>query len=101
MYEKTTITFFIFILSLMFQGKAHSVPTKWQRIEVSLSNLINSGWQVKEFSTHRAAYIYPFNSSSFSESSYVLFLTKDGKNIICTVINPTAPQSDSTCTLIN
>jgi hypothetical protein len=46
MHEKVIVGCTAIALSLLFQGVAYSIPTKWERIEVSLSELLSSGWQL-------------------------------------------------------
>jgi hypothetical protein len=34
------------LLSFLLQNAAHSIPTKWEIVDASMSDLLNSGWQL-------------------------------------------------------
>lgn len=102
MYKKiSSTTFFILILSLIFQGSAHSAPTKWARVEDSMSDLLNSGWQLMGVSSNRAAYTSTFGPGGFDEITYVFSLTKGGRYIVCFMPNPDVPIAKTGCRSIN
>ncbi len=93
-------TFFIFTLSLFFQGTAHSVPTKWERVETSLTDLLNGGWQIIGTSSNRAAYRV-YGSSEYDEKTHTFTLAKSGKYIICVTVNPVDPVAQAGCRKLN
>jgi hypothetical protein len=80
-----------FILSFAFQGVAYSNPTQWERVDTTLSGLLNSGWQLLGISSNRAAYQSSFSPNGFDETSFIFSLTKNGKHIICYLDNPKPP----------
>jgi hypothetical protein len=82
----TTIT-----LSLSFQGIAHSNPTKWEIVDASLSDLINSGWQLLGITSNRVAYRNTISPGGFDEETFIFSLAKNGQHIICSVDNPNPP----------
>jgi hypothetical protein len=79
------------ILSFSFQSSAHSIPTKWEKVEASLSDLLNSGWLLTGISSNRVAYRNSIGPGGLDEETYVFSLTKDGKYIICSMDNPNPP----------
>jgi hypothetical protein len=102
MYKKITNTaVFTLALNLIFQGAAHSVPTKWEVVSASLSDLLNSGWQLTGISSNRAAYRNSISPGGFDEETYMFSLTKNGKYIICLMPNPVDPVANAGCRRIN
>jgi hypothetical protein len=87
------ITSSIIALTLcsVFQSAAYSVPTKWEKVEISLSELLNSGWQLLGVSSNRVAFQNSFSPNGLDEQTYVFSLIKDGKYIICAMTNPSVP----------
>jgi hypothetical protein len=72
------------------QGAARAVPTKWEEVQPSMSELINSGWQISAHGTNRVA----ANSNAgngFDQSQFSFLLTKNGNYIICIADNPRPP----------
>jgi hypothetical protein len=90
-----------FLLSLSaFQKPAHSNTTKWEDAKASLSQLLDSGWQVTAFGTNRVA----ANSNAgngFDVKNYSFLLIKSGKYIICILENPGQPVTDNKCRRLN
>jgi hypothetical protein len=78
------------IMLIMFQGAAHAVPTKWEAIQLSMSELINSGWQISAHGTNRVA-ANSSTTNSFDESQFSFLLTKNGNYILCIADNPKPP----------
>jgi hypothetical protein len=102
MRDKIVIGCSIFIaLSMSFHGKAHSVPTKWERVETSLSELLNSGWQLAGVASNRAAYKNSISPGGLDETEYIFSITKNGKYMICVMSNPTPPVAPAGCRRIN
>jgi hypothetical protein len=100
--NKTAICFSLFIiLSIYFQEKAFSVPTKWERVETSLSDLLNSGWQLAGVASNRAAYKNSISPGGLDETEYIFSITKNGKYMICVMSNPTPPIAPAGCRRIN
>jgi hypothetical protein len=79
------------ILSFSFQHSAYSIPTKWEKVETSLSDLLNSGWLLTGISSNRVAYRNSIGPGGLDEETYVFSLTKEGKYIICSMDNPNPP----------
>jgi hypothetical protein len=94
MTPKTTsyILFFTLFMLLLPQS-AKSIPTKWDRIDQSIEELLNSGWQVIAHSSYRAVFASPGNSINEISFSYVL--SKGGKYVTCTIVNPKPPIADT------
>jgi hypothetical protein len=92
----------IFIaLSIFLQEKAYSVPTKWERVETSLSQLLDSGWQLTGIASNRAAYRNSISPGGLDETEYIFSITKNGKYMICVMSNPTPPIAPAGCRRIN
>ncbi len=91
----------IFLISLSaFQKPAYSNTTKWEDARASLSQLLDSGWQVTAFGTNRVA----ANSNAgvgFDVKNYSFLLVKSGKYIICILENPGQPVTDDKCRKLN
>jgi hypothetical protein len=90
---KIKIFSFISIVVLLLsipQEYAYSVPTKWEKIELSMSELLDKGWQMTAHGTNRVA----ANSNSgvgFDIETFTFMLTKNGKHIICIIQDPRPP----------
>ncbi len=82
---------FAFMLTVILQSKAHSVPTKWERVDTSLSELLDSGWQLIGTATNRVAYRNSIGPGGLDEETYAFSLTRNGKYILCEVSNPSHP----------
>lgn len=88
------------LLLLSFQKPVYSNITKWEDAKVSLSQLLDGGWQVTAFGTNRVA----ANSNSgvgFDVKNYSFLLVKSGKYIICILENPGQPVTEDKCRRLN
>jgi hypothetical protein len=98
---------FFFVLTILaiiltFQGIAYSASTKWEKVDASLSELLNSGWLLQGTDYNRVAYQNSFSPGGLDEENYTFTLSKSGKYIICSVGNPRVPVAQSTrCRSIN
>ncbi len=102
MYKKAaTITFCALLLNLTFQGTAYSLPTKWEVVNINLSSLLDSGWQLIDISSHRVASKLAFSPGGLDEKTYVFSLTKSGKHIVCVMPNPIDPVAQAGCRRLN
>jgi hypothetical protein len=91
----------IFLFSaLIFQGSAYSNTTKWEDARLSLSQLLDSGWQITGHGTNRVA-ANSSSGNSFDVKTYSFLLTKSGKYIICLLENPGQPATDDKCRKLN
>jgi hypothetical protein len=102
MITKIISSFIFSLLSVLsFHSSAYSIPTKWGEAGVSMSELIDSGWQITAHGTNRIA----ANSNSgngFDVRTYSFLLTKSGKYIICLVENPSPPVANAvSCRKLN
>jgi hypothetical protein len=103
MYKKLFFSYITtIILSFSFQSTAYSNPTPWERVESTLAELLNSGWNLMDVSSHRAAYQNSFSPGGFDETTLVFSLNKNGKYIICYMDNPKPPTANTAgCRKIN
>jgi hypothetical protein len=80
---------------------AYSIPSKWERVEMSLSDLINNGWQITGHGTNRVA-TNSINGGNFDLSTFSFLLTKNNSYIICIFENPKPPIANTTsCRKLN
>jgi hypothetical protein len=93
---------FILFLSLTHQNPAYSIPTKWEKVESSLSELLNSGWVLLGVSSSRVAYRNSIGPGGLDEENFTFSLVKNGKYIVCSVGSPQPPIAQSAgCRRIN
>jgi hypothetical protein len=93
----TKIAFIFVTLSLLiFQDVAYSIPTKWEDAQISLSGLLNSGWQISGHGTSRVA-TSPGASgySPYDIETFSFLLIKNNKYIICFIENPKPPIANA------
>jgi hypothetical protein len=91
---------FSITLFLTVQNSAHSKLTRWEDAKLSLSELLDSGWQLTGHGTNRVA----ANSNSgngFDVQTFSFLLTKSGKHIICILTDPGQPATDAKCRRLN
>lgn len=86
---------------LIFSGATYAVPSKWEKVDASMSELISSGWQITAHGTNRVA----ANSNAgngFDISTFSFLLTKSNSYIICIFDNPRPPLANSvSCRKLN
>jgi hypothetical protein len=89
------------LFMLTFQQSSYSIPTKWGEAGMSMSDLIDNGWQITAHGTNRVA----SNSSSgnsFDVRTFSFLLTKGNKYIICVIENPLPPTANAaSCRKLN
>jgi hypothetical protein len=93
------IKFFSYVIILVAsilapQIPAHSVPTKWEDVKVSMSDLLNSGWQIIAHGVSRVA-SSSSTGGSFDQANATFVLSKGGKYIFCVVEDPRPPIARS------
>jgi hypothetical protein len=71
-----------------------TIPTKWEKVNTSLTELLNSGWQISGHSSSHAAFRV-VGDSLFNEKAFTFLLTKNGKYTLCLIENPQPPIADS------
>jgi outer membrane lipoprotein-sorting protein len=94
--KKNLVRLFLVMLTILlsmfvFQGVAYSIPTKWEKVDSSLSDLLNSGWLLQGTDYSRVAYQNSISPGGLDEENYTFTLAKNGKYIICSVGNPRTP----------
>lgn len=84
---------FIVFFSLIFalQNITYAAPTEWGKVDVSLSQLLNSGWQIIGHSSNRAAVGNAGAANNYDNSNYTYVLTKNGRYVTCIIVNPSPP----------
>jgi hypothetical protein len=94
---------YAFLSALILQDAAHSLPTKWEDARTTFSSLLDAGWQVSAHGTNRAA-TSPGASgyTPYDEETFSFLLTKNGKYIMCFIVNPRPPVAKSaSCRILN
>ncbi len=91
MMIKTALLIAFPLVSLLtFKLPAYSIPTKWEDVRISMTDLLNSGWRLTAHGTNRVA----ANSNAgngFDQESLTFVLTKNDKYIVCFLENPRPP----------
>jgi hypothetical protein len=92
-----------FVLSIfIFQSPAYPVPTRWEKVDFSLEQLLNSGWKMSEHSTNRAATAASPGVSATDVETFSFLLSKNGKYTICFMENPSPPVANAaSCRKLN
>jgi hypothetical protein len=80
-----------FLLPLIFHGVSYAIPTEWGRVEMSMTQLLNSGWQISGHASNRAAVGNAGAANNYDSVYYTYLLTKDGRYITCIVQDPSPP----------
>jgi hypothetical protein len=92
-------------LNLIIPGRAiavqNAVPSMWEAVTVSLTDLLNSGWQLTGVTSNRSAYQNTFNPGGFDERTHGFLLTKDRKYVMCFALNPAPPVTNIGCRKLN
>jgi hypothetical protein len=88
--KNRTALILIVMMFTALQDVAYAIPTKWESIQLSMSDLINGGWQISAHGTNRVA-ANSSTTNSFDESQFSFLLTKNGNYIICIADNPKPP----------
>jgi hypothetical protein len=103
MFKKITFgCISVLLLSLIYQNSAYSIPTKWEKVDASLSELLNSGWGLLGISSSRVAYRNSIGPGGLDEENFTFALVKNGKYIVCSVGSPQPPIAQSAgCRRIN
>jgi hypothetical protein len=97
---KSTVIFTTLVL-LTLSGIAHSVPSKWEKVDASMSELINSGWQITAHGTNRVA-ANSNTGNGFDVSTFSFLLVKNSSYILCIFDNPKPPLASSvSCRKLN
>jgi hypothetical protein len=100
-YKIFSIVIFSSLALCLTQSSAYSIPSKWEDARRSLSELLDSGWQITGHGTNRVA----ANSNSgngFDVKTFSFVLSKDSKYIICITENPKPPiANDVSCRKLN
>jgi hypothetical protein len=85
------ITLLISLLVLTFQGIAQAVPTEWGKVDISMTQLLNSGWQMSGHASNRAAVGNAGAANNYDSVYYTYLLTKNSHYITCIVQDPSPP----------
>jgi hypothetical protein len=97
-----SLAIYVVCWAMIFPNLANSLPTKWEVVDSSLSQLLDSGWQLFSHGSNRAAFRNAISPGGFDEETFTFILTKNGKYIMCRVTNPQAPVANlSGCRKLN
>jgi hypothetical protein len=108
--RKIKIVAFAVMLILNLYTMKHSAyaastldkETTWEPVGMTLNQLLNSGWQISGHSVYRVA-TSPGASGyrPYDETQYSFLLTKNGKHVICLVLDPRPSMATSACRKLN
>jgi hypothetical protein len=79
------------LLMTVFQEAAKALPTDWGKVEISMTQLLNSGWQITALASNRAAVGNAGSANNYDDSNIMYLLTKNGRYITCILENPRSP----------
>jgi hypothetical protein len=96
-----TLTQSLSCISVSAQENSNYLPTDWGGVNSSMTDLLNSGWQIITQSSYRSILINPNSSIRMDEAKYVYTLHKNGKYITCIIQNPKINNSLSGCRSLN
>jgi hypothetical protein len=74
--------------------------TPWTVVNKSLGELLDSGWKIINYSSHRVV-IAPYTTGASDEETYTYVLHKNGKYIHCLIENPRPDNTYSRCRQLN
>lgn len=84
------------------QETAKAVPTDWRVVDASMTQLLNSGWQISGYSSNRAAVGGAGSANNYDTSDFTYLLIKNGRYITCILENPRSPMAKvSVCRSLN
>jgi hypothetical protein len=103
MRTKLIVLISVFMISsvLLFQNSAYAIQTKWAKVESSMEQLLNSGWQIVGHSSNRVAVGSAGAANNYDEIIYTYLLTKKGSYISCGLLGPRPPSADAGCRSLN
>jgi hypothetical protein len=79
------------LLITVIQETSKAVPTDWGVVNMSMTQLLNSGWQITGLSSNRAAVGNAGSANNYDDSNLIYLLTKNGRHITCILENPRSP----------
>jgi hypothetical protein len=79
------------LLIAVIQEASQAVPTDWGIVNMSMTQLLNSGWQITAISSNRAAVGNAGSANNYDDSNLIYLLTKNGRYITCILENPRSP----------
>jgi hypothetical protein len=107
MIKRITSTIVLIIFSIIsIENVALAVspvdkPTRWDPVNMTLTELLNSGWQVSAHGTSRAATSSSPGVNGYDETQFTFLLIKSGKYIICFINDPRPSAAISSCRRLN
>jgi hypothetical protein len=88
------ISIFMFLLTLTIQQTAYALPTEWGKVNMSMTQLLNSGWQISGHSSNHVAVGNAGSANNYNNVEYTYLLIKSGRYITCIVENPRPPIAE-------
>jgi hypothetical protein len=83
----------ITLLVTVFQETTKALPTDWGKVEMSMTQLLNSGWQIVGHSSNRAAVGNAGSANNYDNTDFTYLLIKNGRYITCILENPRSPTA--------
>jgi hypothetical protein len=89
----------IMVCNIAVAGTPRS-QTTWRAVDTSMSSLLDSGWKIIGYSSHRVV-IAPYTQGASDEATYSYVLQKNSKYINCFIGNPSPDSAYSGCRQLN
>jgi hypothetical protein len=85
------VSILMFLLTLIIQQTAYALPTEWGKVDKTMTQLLNSGWQISDHSSNHVAVGLPNN---YDRVEYTYLLVKSGRYVTCIIENPRPPIAE-------
>jgi hypothetical protein len=104
-----TISIFTFVLLCVMSmhdtryiaNAASPVNTVWEPVNVSLAQLLSSGWRILGHSNYRVATSPAPGYTPYDETQFSFVLNKNSDYIICLIPDPRPSNAKSACRKLN
>jgi hypothetical protein len=88
------VSILMLLLTLIIQQTAYALPTEWGKVNMSMTQLLNSGWQISGHSSNHVAVGNAGSANNYDNAEYTYLLTKSGRYITCILENPRPPIAE-------
>jgi hypothetical protein len=82
------------LLLTVLQETTKALPTDWGKVNMSMAQLLNSGWQISGHSSNHVAVGNAGSANNYNNVEYTYLLIKGGRYITCVVENPRPPIAE-------
>jgi hypothetical protein len=81
------------LLVITLQEMVKALPTDWKVVDMNMTQLLNSGWQIVGHSSNRAAVGNAGSANNYDNTDFTYLLIKNGRYITCILENPRSPTA--------